>query len=102
MFKIFQVTCVRVYSGCVYVGTAWGCIIVANENNLYPITVFRPFESAVSVISPMTESDEQHMALAGQGYRSLAFRTKDMVVTPTTDSSQAILNSHIILWKHEI
>ncbi|KAF2362731.1 Ankyrin repeat [Trinorchestia longiramus] len=39
-----------------YVGTSWGCIIVAEAVSMRPITVFRPFESEVRAILPLCSS----------------------------------------------
>lgn len=43
-----QVTALCTLRGELYVGTAWGCIIVADAASLRPLTVFRPYEEDVS------------------------------------------------------
>lgn len=103
-----QVTSMAVFDGCVYVGTAWGCVVVAEKSTLYPITVFRPFEEEVKFIIPLFTSEEnkrkknEMIVLAGKGYRSLAARNTDMVLTPSTSSptQPRKLHVHLLLWKH--
>lgn len=93
-----QVTSVCIASGFAYIGTAWGCIVVAEQSTLYPVMVFRPFEAAVTVIRPILGG---LLGLVGQGYRSLAARSRDMVVTPTaTSQNDKPFTTHLILWKH--
>lgn len=103
-----QVTSVSLFDSCVYIGTAWGCVVVAERNTLYPITVFRPFEEEVKFIIPLFVSNESKtkknevVALVGRGYRSLAARNTDMVLTPSTLSptQPKKLHIHALLWKH--
>jgi hypothetical protein len=89
-----------------YIGTTWGCIVVAERSTMRPITVFRPFEEEVRAIVPLlhptaediyTTSDDATVtpadfqkkqscpliATVGRGYRSLIARYTDMVMTPT-------------------
>lgn len=33
----------------IYIGTQWGCIIVAEMESLRPITIFRPYEEQVII-----------------------------------------------------
>ncbi|GAB6033061.1 hypothetical protein CHUAL_012677 [Chamberlinius hualienensis] len=58
-----QVTAMTVVQGDLYIGTNWGCIIVAEGQTMRPITVFRPFEEGVKVIlsveSMSTEEQQQ-------------------------------------------
>lgn len=103
-----QVTCVSVYSNSVYIGTAWGCVIVAERSTLYPIMVFRPFEEEVKFILPFISNtanksgNNDTVVLVGRGYRSLSARNTDMVLTPSPlPLSQAKkLRMHLLLWKH--
>ncbi|KPJ04735.1 hypothetical protein RR46_01224 [Papilio xuthus] len=39
-----MITAMCTLRGEVYVGTAWGCIVVADAASLRPLTVFRPYE----------------------------------------------------------
>lgn len=88
-----------------YIGTTWGCIVVAERLTMRPITVFRPFEEEVRAIVPLlppaaedsyatsdditvmpADSQKQScplIATVGRGYRSLIARYTDMVMTPT-------------------
>lgn len=89
-----------------YIGTTWGCIIVAERSTMRPITVFRPFAEEVRAIVPLlrptaevssatgddvtgTPADAHKkqscplIATVGRGYRSLIARYTDMVMTPT-------------------
>lgn len=40
----------------VYVGTTWGCVVVAEAESMRPITVFRPYEDEVRAIVPLPPS----------------------------------------------
>ena len=40
----------------VYVGTTWGCVVVAEAESMRPITVFRPYENEVRAIVPLPPS----------------------------------------------
>jgi len=89
-----------------YIGTTWGCIVVAERSTMRPITVFRPFEEEVQAIVPWhhhtadissATSDDTAgtpagahkkqscplIATVGRGYRSLIARYTDMVMTPS-------------------
>lgn len=85
-----------------YIGTTWGCIVVAERASMRPITVFRPFQEEVSAIvalKPAVEGEAFLMTL-GRGYRSLIKRYKDIVGTPTlsNQSSQTQNNTYALLW----
>ncbi|KAK6640323.1 hypothetical protein RUM44_012009 [Polyplax serrata] len=102
-----QVTAVSVFDSCVYVGTAWGCVIVAERTCLYPLMVFRPFEEEVKFILPLIVCNEvkgkrTEIVLGGKGYRSLSNRNTDMVLTPNqySPTHQKKLRVHMLLWKH--
>lgn len=102
-----QVTAASVFDNCVYIGTAWGCVIVAERICLYPIMVFRPFEEEVRFLLPLLISNEikrkrSEIILGGRGYRSLSVRNTDMVLTPNQFSPQhrKKLHVHLLLWKH--
>ncbi len=45
-----QVACMTVHEQKLYIGTSWGCLIIAEAATLRPITVFRPFCGDVQAI----------------------------------------------------
>ena len=56
MFKTcFQVASMTVYDHKLYIGTSWGCLIIAEAYSMRPITVFRPYSEEVQAILPITE-----------------------------------------------
>nr|CAH7742533.1 unnamed protein product [Callosobruchus chinensis] len=77
-----QVTSLVVLNNEIYIGTTWGCIIIAERHTLRPITIFRPYEEEVRAIVPLTmgksTSDSQDntslIATIGSGYRNLLSR----------------------------
>lgn len=74
-----QVTAIETSMNYLYIGTAWGCIVIAECNSLRPITVFRPFEGKVSQMLCFRTSEKKKLVMAtvGQGYRSLISRYTD-------------------------
>ncbi|KAG1714290.1 Leucine-rich repeat serine/threonine-protein kinase 1 [Nymphon striatum] len=84
-----QVTALAVLGASeIYIGTTWGCIVVAEGLTMRPITVFRPFVEEVKAILPVSFSKENSEAddknsspksspiivSVGKGYRSLLSR----------------------------
>ncbi|XP_069363530.1 leucine-rich repeat serine/threonine-protein kinase 1 isoform X1 [Maniola hyperantus] len=72
-----QVTALCILGEEVYVGTAWGCIVVAHAASLRPLTVFRPYEEEVRAIVPLVPHGSTRGALLatfGAGYRPLVQR----------------------------
>ena len=61
-----------------YVGTSWGCLIVADAHTMRPISVFRPFSEEIQAIIPISVPSDQASAslivTLGKGYRSLVKR----------------------------
>ncbi|XP_076065875.1 leucine-rich repeat serine/threonine-protein kinase 1-like isoform X3 [Oratosquilla oratoria] len=49
-----QVSAVAVCGRELYVGTMWGCVVVAEADSMRPITVFRPYEDEVRAIVPLS------------------------------------------------
>lgn len=102
-----QITAASLLNDNVYVGTSWGCLIVADKHSLTPVSVFRPFEEEVQFISP-TPSDvnatTSTIITIGKGYRSLFSRFTDSE-TSLQPSSNGIgkktYQSHCILWTAE-
>lgn len=71
-----------------YIGTTWGCIIIAEKATLRPITIFRPYEEEVRAIVPLVTYKRKNthdqnvplLATIGKGYRSLLTRYTDVNV----------------------
>ncbi|XP_050296551.1 leucine-rich repeat serine/threonine-protein kinase 1 isoform X5 [Anthonomus grandis grandis] len=102
-----------------YIGTTWGCIIIAEKSTLRPITIFRPYEEEVKLIVPlvlpknMNESNENTPLIAsiGRGYRNLLSRYTDVpmplrvpVVSSIPSNYTAYINQpnmFILLWRAE-
>ncbi|XP_065214793.1 leucine-rich repeat serine/threonine-protein kinase 1 isoform X2 [Planococcus citri] len=94
-----QVTSICVMENEIYIGTTWGCIVVAERESMRPITVFRPFQEEVcSILAlPVKVDGRTCLATVGRGYRSLINRYK-----PGNVSSKASLlinsSTFAILW----
>lgn len=99
---VFQITAVCVLNDNIYVGTSWGCLIVAESSTLTPITVFRPYEEEVQYISVLPSdctSITPVILSVGKGYRSLINRYTD--VDPSTAKEKKSHQTHCILWRAE-
>ncbi|KAF5269398.1 hypothetical protein FQA39_LY18908 [Lamprigera yunnana] len=114
-----QVTSMTVLNAELYIGTSWGCIIIAERSSLRPITIFRPFEEEVRAIVPLViskttkENTENTPLLAtiGRGYRSLLTRYTDISInvgntiqSPISTNSFSIINKQnmfVLLWRAE-
>lgn len=102
---VLQITAVCVHDN-VYIGTSWGCLIVADKTTLAPVTVFRPFEEEVQYISALPTIDSNSppsIVSIGKGYRSLINRYTD-IDTPAkraNDKERRIHQTHCILWRGE-
>nr|XP_018906420.1 PREDICTED: leucine-rich repeat serine/threonine-protein kinase 1 isoform X2 [Bemisia tabaci] len=101
-----QVTSLCVMENELYIGTTWGCIVVAERDSMRPITVFRPFEEEVYAIIalPSFSSDSTStLVTIGRGYRNLIKRYKDIVGMPTmsgqvTNNDSSTDNTFGLLW----
>lgn len=106
-----QVTAIAVLNSEIYIGTTWGCIIIAEKDTLRPITICRPFEDEVRSIIAL-EGEQSLLVTIGRGYRSLIDRFTDVktgpVMTPCAplgEKKKDILqkdrsgNMHALLWK---
>ncbi|XP_070394975.1 leucine-rich repeat serine/threonine-protein kinase 1 isoform X2 [Dermacentor albipictus] len=82
-----QVTAMAYASGALYVGTAWGCLVVAEATALRPLTVFRPFEEPVDAVLSLGE----RVAALGRGYRSLLARFLPSATTGEASQLCALL-----------
>jgi len=93
-----------------YVGTTWGCIIVAEALSMRPITVFRPYQDEVRAILPIFPASHHNRnhtnAAANQNKRrkSTADSTKkssegvksgsdQKLVSPSSSSNKSISSS---------
>lgn len=100
-----------------YIGTTWGCIIIAERSSLRPITIFRPYEEEVRCIIPLTlckKSSSGHdkaplLATIGRGYRNLLTRYTDVAINATLQSPVVTCavpvntkqNMFVLLWRAE-
>ncbi|GFS86526.1 hypothetical protein NPIL_84741 [Nephila pilipes] len=104
-----QVTAMASVGSDLYIGTTWGCIVVAEGTTMRPITVFRPFEEEVKAILPLISkktSDSKdpsssrnsecipYIATVGKGYRNLIGRYASI-------NAPALLqdNMFLLLWR---
>ncbi|XP_066246944.1 leucine-rich repeat serine/threonine-protein kinase 1 isoform X1 [Euwallacea similis] len=114
-----QVSTLVVLNDELYIGTTWGCVIIAEKSTLRPITIFRPYEQEVKLIVPLSmpkntnDSSENTPLIAtiGRGYRNLLSRYTDVplpigtpVASPMGGSYGSFLNKpnmFILLWRAE-
>lgn len=81
----------------IYIGTTWGCIVVAERESMRPITVFRPYNEEVAAILtlPVKVDGRACLATVGRGYRSLIARYRSENASKKT----VLLNSSFaLLW----
>lgn len=97
-----QVTALETCASQLYIGTTWGCIIVAEYGTLRPITVFRPFEGKVCQMVSFKFDDKKKNVLAtvGQGYRSLISRYTDFPLKGL-ESEELRHSMYTMLWRSE-
>lgn len=101
-----------------YIGTTWGCIIIAEISTLRPITIFRPYEEEVRAIVPLSTGTNVNenkdntplIATIGRGYRNLLSRYTDIPVVVGTPLQSPIVgassmatksNMFVLLWRAE-
>lgn len=101
-----------------YIGTTWGCVIIAERSTLRPVTIFRPYEEEVRAIVPLAQcknvSGRQEntplIATIGRGYRNLLSRYTDVTVnigtplpSPMGGASYTSTkpNMFVLLWRAE-
>ncbi|XP_076373717.1 leucine-rich repeat kinase isoform X2 [Tachypleus tridentatus] len=107
-----QVTAMATQGCELYIGTTWGCVIVAEGNSMRPVTVFRPFEEEVKAILPLSNISVSKdsvdnppsvenilhpislLATVGKGYRNLIGRYTSLPY----DSSASHNSMYLILW----
>ena len=70
-----QVSTLEAVGDLLYIGTCWGCLVVAESASLSPVTVFRPFgEEIQSLVSFNPVAGKQCLVSIGRGYRNLISR----------------------------
>lgn len=84
-----QVTALAVQRAELYIGTTWGCVVVAERATLRPITVFRPFEEEVSAIVPLGLCPAALGAGASARPESALSETSSSAPASTTASSNS-------------
>lgn len=103
-----QVTSLAVQGRELYIGTTWGCLIVAEASSLRPITVFRPYEDEIRVILPLSSYDKEKekqsllVATIGKGYRNLLHRYGSWTHFNKSSSgyvSERNQNMQVLLWR---
>ncbi|EFX70096.1 hypothetical protein DAPPUDRAFT_113034 [Daphnia pulex] len=103
-----QVTSLAVQGRELYIGTTWGCLIVAEASSLRPITVFRPYEDEVRLILPLSSYDRDKekqsvlVATIGKGYRNLLHRYgswSHLKSSSAPSMSERQLNMQVLLWR---
>jgi hypothetical protein len=114
-----QVTSLAVLNEELYIGTTWGCVIIAERATLRPITIFRPYEEEVKAIVPLAmckSINESHdntplIATIGRGYRNLLSRYTDVPInighnlqSPIANNAPLLINKQnmfVLLWRAE-
>ncbi|KRF83412.1 leucine-rich repeat serine/threonine-protein kinase 1 isoform X2 [Drosophila virilis] len=90
-----QISALAAHNTELYIGTTWGCLIVAELQTLRPISVFRPYENEIKAIITMPNASVPLIATLGRRYRSLISRYVDMGESPSnTASSVASTPTH--------
>ncbi|KAL3278816.1 hypothetical protein HHI36_016337 [Cryptolaemus montrouzieri] len=115
-----QVSSMAILNNDIYIGTTWGCIIIAERSTLRPITIFRPYEEEVKAIVPLSFSNNVGgiqkntplISTIGRGYRNLLSRYTDVQINnlnnlmsplaasnvPSNTSNQSMF---VLLWRAE-
>lgn len=99
-----QVTALAASRGDLYIGTAWGCLIIADARTMRPVTVFRPHEEDVRAVVPIAHSDaEPLVATVGRGYRDLLGRYTDKETSDSEGNVRAGVSRrdcmYAMLWR---
>ncbi|XP_050423466.1 leucine-rich repeat serine/threonine-protein kinase 1 [Adelges cooleyi] len=87
-----QITSVCTVGDELYLGTAWGCIVVVEQETARPITVFRPYEQEVKCITAASEGNT--VISIGNGYRSLLKR----YLSHCNDMADVMGTTFAIMW----
>ncbi|XP_050515571.1 leucine-rich repeat serine/threonine-protein kinase 1 isoform X2 [Diabrotica virgifera virgifera] len=114
-----QVTSLVALNDELYIGTTWGCVIIAERFTLRPITIFRPYEEEVRAIVPLhtgkstqgTQEKVPLIATIGRGYRNLLSRYTDVPISTGTPLPSPMMgamvpptvkpNMFVLLWRAE-
>lgn len=88
----FQITSICAVGDELYLGTAWGCIVVVEQDTARPITVFRPYEQEVTCMAAACEGNA--IISIGHGYRSLLKR----YLSHCNDMADITGTTFAILW----
>lgn len=78
-----QVTTMTALNGELFIGTTWGCIIIAEGKTMRPITIFRPYEEDVKAILPIVESKRKTVKTENESPRSSPGKTPVRLSSPT-------------------
>ncbi|ALC46696.1 Lrrk [Drosophila busckii] len=76
-----QISALAAHNTELYIGTTWGCLIVAELQTLRPISVFRPYENEIKAIITIPSASVPLIATLGRRYRSLISRYVDNAET---------------------
>ncbi|CAG9859264.1 unnamed protein product [Phyllotreta striolata] len=115
-----QVTSLVALNDELYIGTTWGCVIIAERFSLRPITIFRPYEEEVRAIVPLRAGSKSAqgnqekvplIATIGRGYRNLLSRYTDVPFATNTPLPSPMVgafgppcvkpNMFVLLWRAE-
>ena len=89
-----QVSTLEAVGNLLYIGTCWGCLVVAETATLSPVTVFRPFNEEIqSLVSFNPVAGKQHLVSLGRGYRNLISR-----YCTTSEDCQETDKIYALLW----
>ncbi|KAJ8980099.1 hypothetical protein NQ317_008560 [Molorchus minor] len=111
-----QVTSLVILNEELYIGTTWGCVIIAERSSLRPVTIFRPYEEEIRAIVPLAMGKSSNgsydstplVATIGRGYRNLLSRYTDLPVSSGTPLPSPIAganvgsskpNMFVLLWR---
>ena len=101
-----QVSSLSVVQNLVYIGTCWGCLVVAESASLRPVTVFRPYSAEIpSLASLRPTQGAQCLVSVGRGYRNLIKRSvsskDDIIRTPQLTQAHLLCmyNRCLALWR---
>ncbi|XP_055377695.1 leucine-rich repeat serine/threonine-protein kinase 1 [Condylostylus longicornis] len=95
-----QITAIKTTEKVLYVGTAAGCLIIADMESLCPLKVFRPHEKKVKDIIIVQEENKPLLATIGIGYRPLLTRFMDYDST-FLEQENNLKHLYCLLWHGE-
>lgn len=89
-----QISALAAVGSELYIGTTWGCLIIADLKSLRPTTVFRPYENEIKTIIPIPNQKVPLIATIGRRYRSLITRYMDEPESSTPSRSRVATPVH--------